>query len=79
MRITNKLRKVVFLMMLGFGTAMGAPVDPKEIEELIQLMNCPPVELVVPAKDKPQPPPLLWPERQGSVTRTAAPPSDPRA
>jgi hypothetical protein len=57
MRITDKLRKIVFLMMLGFETAMGAPVDPKKIEELLQLMNALRVELVLPAKEKPQPPP----------------------
>ena len=58
MRIADKLRKVVFLMMLGFGTAMGAPVDPKEIEEMIHLMNGPQVELVLPSKDEPKSPPL---------------------
>jgi hypothetical protein len=57
MRISDKLRKLLFLMMLGFGTAMGAPIDPKEIEDTLRLMNGPQVELVLPAKDEPKPPP----------------------
>jgi hypothetical protein len=56
MRFTDKLRKGLFLMMLGLGTGVGAPVDPKKIEEVLHLMNGLQVELVLPSNDQPKPP-----------------------
>jgi hypothetical protein len=42
-----KLRKVVFWMFLGFGQMMGAPIDPKEIEDVLHVMNRTRAEVII--------------------------------
>ncbi len=43
----DKLRKVLLLAMLGMGGVMGATMNPKEIEDLMRIMNQTQVEVVV--------------------------------
>jgi len=54
MPFMDKLCKAVFLIFLGMGTALGAAVDPKEIEETLRLMNQSQIELTLPSKDEPK-------------------------
>lgn len=46
----DKLRKVLFLAMLGMGGVLGATMNPKEIEDLMRLMNQTQIEVVVKQK-----------------------------
>lgn len=43
----GKLRKLLLLAMLGMGGVMGATMNPKEIEDLMRIMNQTQVEVVV--------------------------------
>jgi len=43
----DKLRKVLLLAMLGMGGLMGATMNPKEIEDLMRVMNQTQIEIVV--------------------------------
>ena len=43
----DKLRKVLLLAMLGMGGLMGATMNPKEIEDLMRIMNQTQIEIVV--------------------------------
>jgi hypothetical protein len=47
MSISRKLSKVLFCLFLGFSSMSGVPVDPKQIEELLHLMNETKIEVVV--------------------------------
>jgi len=57
MSISRKLSKVLFCLFLGFSSISGVPMDPKQIEELLHLMNEAKIEVVVPehkGKDDPE-------------------------
>jgi hypothetical protein len=43
----DKLRKVLLFAMLGMGGLMGATMNPKEIEDLMRVMNQTQIEIVV--------------------------------
>ena len=43
----DKLRKVLLLAMLGMGGLMGATMNPKEIEDLMRIMNQTQIEIFV--------------------------------
>jgi hypothetical protein len=43
----GKLRKLLLLAMLGMGGVMGATMNPKEIEDLMRIMNQTQIEVVV--------------------------------
>jgi hypothetical protein len=45
--LKDKLRKVLLLAMLGMGGVMGAAMNPKEIEDLMRIMNQTQIEVVV--------------------------------
>jgi hypothetical protein len=46
----GKLRKLLFLAMLGMGGLMGATINPKEIEDLMRIMNQTQIEVIVTEK-----------------------------
>lgn len=48
MSIGRKLAKVLFCAFLGLSSMSGAPMDPKQIEEVLQIMNQTNVEVVMP-------------------------------
>jgi hypothetical protein len=57
MSISRKLSKVLLCLFLGFSSMSGVPMDPKQIEDLLHLMNETKVEVVVPehnGKDDPE-------------------------
>jgi len=43
----GKVRKILLLAMLGMGGVMGATMNPKEIEDLMRIMNQTQIEIVV--------------------------------
>jgi hypothetical protein len=49
--VKNKLRKIFLLSVLGFGSAFGLPMDPQEVEELLDAMNRPKAEVTIPDHD----------------------------
>jgi hypothetical protein len=44
-------RKLVVCFALGFGSVIGVPMRPEEIQELLRDMNVPRVETTVPKRD----------------------------
>jgi len=67
MSISRKLSKVFFCLFLGFSSMSGIPMDPKQIEELLHLMNETKIEVVVPehnGKDDPELPVQFDPPRE---------------
>ena len=51
----GRLREVLLYALLAFGAFTGARMDPKEIEELQDVMNRTRIEVTIEAeKDKPQ-------------------------
>lgn len=44
----RKLRSVMFCLVLGFGSIMGVPMRPEEIEALMADMNKPKIAHVLP-------------------------------
>lgn len=47
----NKLRRLCLLFALGFGALAGVPMDPQEVEELLDTMNQTKIELVIQKKN----------------------------
>ncbi len=47
MSFKAKMRKMVLCLVLGAGSMMGMPMDPKQIEELLHAMNQTRVEVTV--------------------------------
>jgi hypothetical protein len=47
----GKLRNVMFCFVLGFGSLLGVPMCPEEIEALMANMNKPKIAHVLPDED----------------------------
>lgn len=47
----NKLRKLFLLSVLGYGAVFGVPMDPQEVEELLDAMNRPKNEITLEEHD----------------------------
>jgi hypothetical protein len=57
------MRCVFVCAFLQFGTLIGIPMRPKEIQELLQMMNAPKIASVLPSDEQsgdgpPDPPPV---------------------
>lgn len=50
---SNKFRRILLGMTLGFGLVMGAPMHPEEIEELMAQSNRPKIVHVLRAEGEP--------------------------
>lgn len=62
MSLRSRMRVVFVCAFLQFGTLVGVPMRPKEIQELLQMMNAPKIAQVLPSDeqsgdDPPGPPP----------------------
>lgn len=64
MSFGRKLAKVLFCAFLGLSSMSGAPMDPKQIEEVLQIMNQTNIEVVIPEKNGSNDPdwPLISPD-----------------
>jgi hypothetical protein len=49
--VKHKLRRILLIAALGAGSLIGMPMDPGEIEELLDVMNQPTLEVVVEEED----------------------------
>jgi hypothetical protein len=49
----RRLRVAIFWLMLAGGTILGGPFDPKEIEDILRIMNEANVEVVLEKGDSP--------------------------
>lgn len=55
MSLKSKLRKTLLYLLLGAGSAMGLPINPKEIEDLLYAMNQTRIEVTITdEKDEPK-------------------------
>lgn len=67
MSFRRHLAKFIFCFALALSSLSGAPMDPKQIEELLQIMNDAKIEVVVPAKNS---------EPELPIIRSDLPPKD---
>ena len=55
MALKHSLAKVLIFAVLNFGAMVGVPIDPEEIEKLMNVMNQTRIESVVKKDDPPDP------------------------
>ncbi len=51
MSFKEKSRKILLCLVLGAGSMMGVPMDPKQVEELLHAMNQTRVEVTITDKE----------------------------
>jgi len=51
MSLKGKWLSAIFLSMLAFSSFYGGPMNPKDIEDLLHIMNDTKVEFSIPEKD----------------------------
>jgi len=55
MLMKRKLGEILLLLVLGYNSLFGLPMDPQEIEELMDGMNQTQIEMVVEHDDNGEP------------------------
>jgi hypothetical protein len=64
MSFRRQLSKVLFCLFLAFASLSGGPMDPKQVEEILHIMNQTKIEVVVTEKNSSNDPelPIFPPE-----------------